>query len=120
MLALLLLGLGGLLLPIPLWLIGAVIGLTSRVWRGADKFVGIAGPLVVTAAGVGVTGALNKNPSIPVDLHAYVAAAHADASLFLRIGAALGAGYLAARLPRGRANRRTRSADWRRDRVGRR
>jgi hypothetical protein len=120
MLALLLLGLGGLLLPIPLWLIGAAVGLTSRAWRGADKFIGIAGPLLFTVAGVGVIGALNKNPSIPVDLHAYVAAAHADASLFVRIGAALGTAYLAARLPRGRANRPIRSADWRRDRIGRR
>jgi hypothetical protein len=119
-LALLLLGLGGLLLPIPLWLIGALIGVTSRVWSRADKFTGIAGPLIVTVAGVGVIGALNKNPSIPVDLHAYVAAAHADASLLMRIGAALGAAYLAARLAGGRANRRISSADWRRNRIGRR
>jgi hypothetical protein len=119
-LALLLLGIGGLLLPVPLWLIGAAIGLTSRVWGRADKFIAVAGPLIVTVAGVGVIGALNKNPSIPVDLHAYVAAAHAYASLFLRIGAALSAAYLAARLARRGAGLPSRSADWRRDRIGRR
>ena len=116
LLSLVLLGLGGLLLPFPLWPIGALIAVTSRVWSAGDKFVGLVGPLAVTAAGVGVIGALNKNPSIPVDLHAYVAAAHADASLIMRIGAALGAAYLAARLPRrGRPTPARRSADRRRD-----
>lgn len=120
MFSLLLLGVGGLLLPFPLWLIGAVIGLTSRVWGTGDKFIGIAGPLVVAVAGVGLIGALNKNPSIAVDLHAYVAAARADASLLLRIGAAGGAVYLLARLPRGGRSRRSRrSADRRRDLLGR-
>ena len=103
MLSLLLLGVGGLLLPFPLWLIGAVIGLTSRVWGTGDKFIGIAGPLIVTVAGVGVIGALNKNPSIAVDLHAYVAAARADASLLTadRRGGwrCLPAGQAAARRP---------------------
>ncbi len=118
LLALLLLGLGGMLLPIPLWLIGAAIGLTSRVWGAADKLAGIGGPLLVTVAGVGVVGALNKNPSIPVDLHAYVAAAHAHAPLLMRIGAVAGAGYLAARLLRASAGRPSRSADRRRYRTG--
>jgi hypothetical protein len=101
-------------------LIGAVIGLTSRVWSTRDKFIGIAGALIITVAGVGVIGALNKNPSIPVDLHAYVAAAHADSSLLMRFGAVLGAIYLGARLPRGDrpSPYSRRSADRRRDLPG--
>jgi hypothetical protein len=117
-LAVLLLGLGGLLLPIPLWPIGAAIGMTSRVWRAVDKFTGIAGPLIITVGGVGVIGALNKNPSIPVDLHAYVAAARADGPLLMRAGAAAGAAFLSARLPRARLSQAGRSADRRRHRAG--
>ncbi len=119
LLALVLLGLGGMLLPFPLWLIGAVTGLTSRIWSTGDKFIGIAGPLIITVAGVGVIGALNKHPGVPVDLHAYVAAVRADASLIFRIGAVLGALYLGARLPRGnRPSPACRSADRRRDLLG--
>ncbi len=118
MLALVLLGLGGLLFPFPLWFAGAAIGLTSRVWSRSDKLTGLGGPLVITVVTVGIIGALNKNPEIPVDLHAYVAAAHADALLTLRITAALGAGYLGARLPRGgRPSPAGRSADRRRNRL---
>jgi hypothetical protein len=120
MLSLVLLGLGGLLLLFPLWLIGTVISLTSRVWSTRDKFVGIVGALMITVAGIGVIGALNKNPSIPVDLHAYIAAAHADASVLLRFGPVLGAIYLGARLRHGdvpNPNSR-RSDDRRRDLPG--
>jgi hypothetical protein len=99
-LALFVLGLGGVLLPFPLWLLGAFVGLTSKVWSTRDKLVGIAGPPVFTLSGIGVIGALNKNPSIPVDLHAYLAAAHADGGTLIRIGAFLGACYLGARLAR--------------------
>ncbi len=118
MLALVLLGLGGLLFPFPLWFAGAAIGLTSRVWSRSDKLTGLGGPLVITVVTVGIIGALNKNPGIAVDMHAYVAAAHADALLTLRITAALGAGYLGARLPRGdRPSPAGRSADRRRNRL---
>jgi hypothetical protein len=118
MLALVLLGLGGLLFPFPLWFAGAAIGLTSRVWSRSDKLTGLGGPLVITVVTVGIIGALNKNPGIAVDMHAYVAAAHADALLILRITAVLGAGYLGARLPRGdRPSPAGRSADRRRNRL---
>lgn len=99
-LALVLLGIGGLLLPFPLWLLGAAVALTSTVWSRKDKLVGLVGPPVLTVVGIGVIGALNKNPSIAIDLHAYFAASHADAGILIRIGAILGAGYLGARLVR--------------------
>jgi hypothetical protein len=99
-LVLALIGPGALVLPVPLWLIGAVIGLTSWVWSGRDKSIGLAGPFLVTVVGVGVIGALNKNPSIPIDMRAYMSAAHADAGILIRVSAVLGALYLAARLLR--------------------
>jgi hypothetical protein len=106
-LALVLLGPGAIVLPFPLWLIGAAIGLTSWVWSVRDKSIGLVGPFLVTAAGVGFMGALNKNPSIPVDLHAYLNAAHEDAGILIRVSAAAGALYLGARLlHRDKATRR--------------
>ncbi|MGE5286338.1 MAG: hypothetical protein ACM3ML_03855 [Micromonosporaceae bacterium] len=110
-LALVLIGPGAIVLPFPLWLIGAAIGLTSWVWSVRDKSIGLAGPFLVTAAGVGLIGALNKNPSIPIDLHAYLSAAHADAGILIRVSAALGALYLGARLLRRDKAAKRRSAD---------
>jgi hypothetical protein len=46
-----LLGLGGLLLPIPLWLFGAGLVGYSRMWTRRAKLIGVAGPLAVTGAG---------------------------------------------------------------------
>jgi hypothetical protein len=110
-LALLLLGPGAIVLPFPLWLIGAAIGLTSWVWSVRDKSIGLVGPCLVTAAGVGFIGALNKNPSIPVDLHAYLNAAHEHAGILIRVSAAAGALYLGARLLRRDKATRRRSAN---------
>jgi len=99
-LALILLGPGGLLLPFPLWLVGAAIGLTSWAWSRAEKVIGLGGPLILTLAGIGIIGALNKNPSMPVDLHAYVAASRAHWQLLMRVSAPAGALFLGARLVR--------------------
>jgi hypothetical protein len=99
--ALVALGPGGLVLPFPLWLIGAVAALTSKAaWSRGDRLIGLGGPPLVTVVGIALIGALNKNPSITVDVHAYVAAAHADGGLLFRIGAAVGACYLGVRLVR--------------------
>jgi len=99
-LALILLGPGGLLLPFPIWLVGAAIGLTSWAWSRAEKVIGLGGPLILTLAGIGIIGALNKNPSMPVDLHAYVAASRAHWQLLMRVSAPAGALFLGARLVR--------------------
>ena len=48
--AILLLGLGGLILPFPFWPIGAVVALFSRLWDVKDKSIAVTGPLLVTLA----------------------------------------------------------------------
>ena len=55
--AILLLGLGGLILWFPFWPIGAIVALFSRLWDVKDKSLAIAGPLLVVLAG-SVLGAL--------------------------------------------------------------
>jgi hypothetical protein len=54
--AVVLLGLGGAIYP-PVWLVGAFVALTSRLWDGRDKWLGLALPVLVTliAIAVGVT-----------------------------------------------------------------
>ncbi len=99
-LAIILLGLGGVVLPFPVWLVGAVIALTSWAWSRPEKFVGVVCPLVVTVAGIGIIGALNRNPSMPIDVQAYIGAAHTDGKLLMRITTAAGALFLGGRLVR--------------------
>lgn len=114
-LALMLLTPGGLLLWPPLWpvlwLIGTVLALASRTWSRPDKFIGLAGPLVVTVAGIVIVGALNKNPSMGVDLHSYVAAAQVNGRMLLRACAMAGVVFLGARLLRPYRAALRRSAD---------
>jgi len=54
--AVVLLGIGGGIYP-PVWLLGAVVALASRVWDGTDKWLGLALPplLTIIAAALGVT-----------------------------------------------------------------
>ncbi len=46
--AVILLGLGGLILPFPFWLIGGLVALRSRRWDARDKWIALAGPPLVT------------------------------------------------------------------------
>lgn len=62
-----LLGLGCLLLPIPLWLFGAVLVGFSREWAARDKLIGLAGPLVVTGIGVLWYGVRHTGPGVAMD-----------------------------------------------------
>ena len=48
--AILLLGLGGLILPFPFWPIGAIVAMFSRIWDVKDKSVAVIGPMLVTLA----------------------------------------------------------------------
>jgi hypothetical protein len=54
--AVVLLGLGGAVFP-PVWLLGAIVALPSRVWDGRDKWLGLGLPVLLTiiAAALGVT-----------------------------------------------------------------
>jgi hypothetical protein len=97
--AILLLGLGGLILPYVFWPIGAIVALFSRLWDGKDKSLAIAGPLLVTLAG-SVIGALIIGGSGNVVL-VYTHALRVDFNILIRVGAVLTAAYLAWRVAQG-------------------
>jgi hypothetical protein len=96
--ATILLGLGGAIFP-PVWLLGVVVALASRVWDYRDKWVGLAIPIVLTivgtAAGLILTG---SQSSFRNDLHV----AWVSADISSRVSALLGASYLAWRSVRGK------------------
>ncbi len=73
--ALVLLGLGGLIFP-PIWLLGVVVALLSRLWDFRDKWLGLAGPPLLMIAGTIVVVAVGgKHGSIGAYAHeAWVAA----------------------------------------------
>jgi len=107
--AILLLGLGGLILWFPFWPIGAIVALFSRLWDIKDKSLAIAGPLLVTLAGA-VLGALIIGGSGTV----IVVYFHALGAIFgpmIRVGCVLTAAYLAWRVSRGP---RVKLPPWRR------
>jgi hypothetical protein len=107
--AILLLGLGGLILPFPFWPVGAIVALFSRLWDMKDKSVAIAGPLLVALAG-SVLGALIIGGSGNV-IVVYSHALRVDFGLLIRVGAVLTAAYLAWRVTRGP---RVKVPPWRR------
>ena len=105
--AVVVLGVGGLIYPFPLWLIGGVVALFSRRWGKREKWLALAGPPVF--AGIcmlllGMTGGGNF-------FHALAAASH-QFGLLLRVGCVLCAGYLVWRLRRG--PRRRKLPPWQR------
>ena len=95
--AVVLLGVGGLILPFPFWLIGGLVALKSRRWDGRDKWVALAGPPLVTLA-VLIIRAATSPGSFFSDFYQ---AAHHDVGLSIRAGCVLCAAYLVWRLRRG-------------------
>jgi hypothetical protein len=94
--SLLFLGVGGLLYPFPLWLIGGLVSVKSRRWDRRDKWLAFLGPPLFTLAMLivlGITG--------PGDF--FVAFGHATHhfGLLLRVGCLLCAVFLGWRLHRG-------------------
>jgi hypothetical protein len=85
-----------------LWLIGAGIALSSKLWSNLDKWVAVPGLVVLvivgTVIGVSLGGARTHAA-------AYGDEAMADAAMLFRAGALLGAVYLAWRMHRGRRSR---------------
>jgi len=65
--AVVLLGLGGGIYP-PVWLVGAIVALASRAWNYRDKWLGLAGPLLLTVIGTAV-GVAAGGRSIGHDMH---------------------------------------------------
>jgi hypothetical protein len=97
--AILLLGLGGLILWFPFWPIGAIVAMFSRLWDVKDKSLAIAGPLLVALAG-SVLGALIIGGSGNVVV-VYFHALGVDFNILIRVGCVLTAAYLAWRVTQG-------------------
>jgi hypothetical protein len=107
--AILLLGLGGLILPFPFWPIGAIVALFSRLWDIKDKSLAVTGPLLVTLA-LAVIAAPFVGGSGNV-IVVYFHALHVSFGLLVRVGAVLTAAYLAWRVSKGP---RVKVPPWRR------
>jgi hypothetical protein len=106
-----LLGVGGLILPVPLWFLGALAVLPSLDWNRVEKAIGIA-----AAPGAVVLGAL-VHPSRQGgwgDPSAYMTVLQTQGMNLFRIGAAVGAGYLAWRMLTRIQPPRRRRPPWRR------
>lgn len=97
MIALALLGVGGAAFP-PLWLIGAVVATASRAWDLRDKWIGLAGPVVIVMMSVVVTLIGGGTRST---LGSYAYAVWLTVGRASRVAAVLGAAYLLWRLYRG-------------------
>ena len=97
--AILLLGLGGLILPYVFWPVGAIVAMFSRLWDLRDKSLAVAGPLLVTLAG-SVLVALIIGGSGNVIL-VYFHALGVGFGIMIRVGSVLTAAYLAWRVTRG-------------------
>jgi len=97
--AILLLGLGGLILPYVFWPVGAIVAMFSRLWDLRDKSLAVAGPLLITLAG-SVLVALIIGGSGNVIL-VYFHALGVGFGIMIRVGSVLTAAYLAWRVTRG-------------------
>jgi hypothetical protein len=97
--AILLLGLGGLILPFPFWPIGAIVALFSRLWDIKDKTLAITGPVLVTLA-LSVIAAPFVGGSGNV-IVVYFHAVHVSFGLLVRVGSVITAAYLAWRVSKG-------------------
>ncbi len=95
--AVILLGVGGVILPFPFWLIGGIVALRSRRWDARDKWIALAGPLLVAFAVLLIRAATSPGNFFSAFYHA----AQHDFGLSIRAGCVLCAGYLVWRLRRG-------------------
>ncbi|HEX4060889.1 MAG TPA: hypothetical protein VHY58_07680 [Streptosporangiaceae bacterium] len=97
------LGVGGLIDPFPLWVLGALAVLVSRLWDTRDKLAAVAVPMVIALlGGLMLAGVTARSAS----LSGYAHGVHTDGWDLIRAGAVLGAVYLAWRVRQGRRPRR--------------
>ena len=97
--AILLLGLGGLILPYFFWPVGAIVAMFSRLWDVKDKSLALTGPLLVTLAGsVLVALIIGGSGNVIV---VYFHAIGVDFGIMVRVGAVLTGAYLAWRVTKG-------------------
>lgn len=105
----LLLAVGGLVYPFPLWLIAVAALIASRGWDARDKWAAVAIPVAFTLiAAIAVTGLFARSGS-PAG---YVSTIRIDGWDLIRAGSVVAAAYLVWRLRRGR--RPPREPPWRR------
>jgi hypothetical protein len=107
--AVVLIGLGGAILPFPFWLAGAVVALFSRLWGGREKVAAFGGPVLVDLVGAVVSAFLIGGNSNVIAI--YLHALHIETSLWIRLGCVLTAIYLAWRVSQGR---RVKVPPWKR------
>jgi hypothetical protein len=113
--AITLLGLGGLILPFPFWLIGALVAVRSRIWDRSDKWAAFLGPLLFALAGSIVTASVIHAEGNVILIYSH--AVRVDFGYLLRAGSVLCAIFLALRLRHGPRQRPPRAAQvppWRR------
>lgn len=107
--AVVVIGLGGAILPFPFWLAGALVAMFSRLWDGKDKVLALTGPVLVDLAGSVVSALLMGGHANAIVV--YTHALHVDSGLWIRLGCVLTALYLGWRVSRGR---RVKIPPWRR------
>lgn len=107
--AIVLIGLGGLIAPWPLWPIGVLAMLVSPLWDVRDKLAAVAIPLAVALAGAIAAAGFSAHPP---GMSGYAHEIRVEGWNLLRAGAVVGAVYLARRMQRGRRPRR--EPPWRR------
>ncbi len=106
--SLLLLGIGGAIYP-PIWLVGAIIAVSSKKWDLRDKWIGLSLPVLVVVIGTAleVTFGAHFDAYRPYVVEAWVAAGRLS-----RVGAVLGALYMLWRLHRHAGARTERLPPW--------
>lgn len=107
--AVVLIGLGGAILPFPFWLAGAVVALFSRLWGGREKVAAFGGPVLVVLVGSVLSAILIGGKANVVVI--YTHALHVQTGLWIRIGCVLTAVYLGWRVSQGK---RVKVPPWKR------
>ena len=101
--AVVLLGIGGLILPFPLWLLGGLLTIWSRIWMTRDKWIAIIGPPVFALVGTLVIAVIIGGRGNGFTM--YVHAMRLDIGYLLRAGSLLCAIYLVLQARRGPVRR---------------
>ena len=107
--AVVLIGLGGAILPFPFWLAGVVVAVFSRLWDAKDKTIALTGPVLVDLLGSVVSALFMGGSQNAVAIYSH--ALHVDSGLWIRLGCVLTAVYLGWRVAQGR---REKIPPWRR------
>jgi hypothetical protein len=108
-----LLAVGGLIYPFPLWVFGVLAVLISRYWDRRAKLIALAVPVITALFGAVVVAGLSAKSG---SLSGYAHALAGDGWDLLRLGVILGAGYLGWRLHQG--PRPQREPPWQRPQQG--